>query len=144
MIDPLDHIKPQVRAMKAYTLAPHAYQYKMNQNENPLGYPEVLKEKVFERMRQGDWARYPDFDLVEISGAIARHVGVAPEQILVGNGSNEMIYNTMAVTLGEGDHVVIPVPTFSVYKLIATVMGATEPRAADARRGSALRCPPTR
>ncbi len=125
MIDPLTHVKPQVRAMKAYTLHPYEYQYKLNQNENPLGYPEALKEAVFERLRQHDWARYPDFDLTEISEAIARHAGVGADQVLVGNGSNELIYNTLAVTIGEGDAMVIPVPTFSVYKLIATVFGAT-------------------
>lgn len=125
MIDPLDLIKPEVRAMKAYTLKPETYRIKMNQNENPLGFPAALKEQVLARLREQDWARYPDFDLVEISEAVARHVGVAPEQVLVGNGSNEMIYNTLAVTVGQGDAVVIPVPTFSVYKLIATVLGAT-------------------
>lgn len=130
MINPLDLIKPQVRAMKPYTLQPHAYKFKMNQNENPLGFPAALKEQVFQRLRQQDWARYPDFDLVELTEAVARHVGVKPEQVLAGNGSNEMIYNTLAVTVGEGDQVVIPVPTFSVYKLLATVLGATvqEPR----------------
>jgi histidinol-phosphate aminotransferase len=130
MTDPLDLIKPQVRAMKAYTLKPYEYQYRMNQNENPLGFPAELKEKVWERLREADWARYPDFNLVEVTEAVARYAGVRPSQVLVGNGSNEMIYNAMAVTLGAGDHIVIPVPTFSVYKLIATVMGATvhEPR----------------
>lgn len=125
MIDPLDLIKPHVRAMKAYTLKPETYQLKMNQNENPLGFPAALKEQVFARLRAQDWARYPDFDLVEITEAVAQHVGVAPEQVLVGNGSNEMIYNALAVTVGQGDAVVIPAPTFSVYKLIATVLGAT-------------------
>ncbi|HEX8682167.1 MAG TPA: histidinol-phosphate transaminase [Ardenticatenaceae bacterium] len=130
MTDPLDLIKPQVRAMKAYTLKPYQYQYRMNQNENPLGFPAELKEKVWERLREADWARYPDFNLVEVTESVAQYAGVRPSQVLVGNGSNEMIYNAMAVTLGAGDHIVIPVPTFSVYKLIATVMGATvhEPR----------------
>jgi histidinol-phosphate aminotransferase len=135
MTDPLDLIKPQVRAMKAYTLKPYEYQYRMNQNENPLGFPAELKEKVWERLREADWARYPDFNLVEVTEAVARYARVRPSQVLVGNGSNEMIYNAMAVTLGAGDHIVIPVPTFSVYKLIATVMGATvhEPRMVAAR-----------
>jgi histidinol-phosphate aminotransferase len=124
MTNPLEHIKPAVRAMKAYTLMPHTYRYKMNQNENPLGYPPELKEQVMARIQQQDWARYPDFDLVELTEALAAHLGVSPAQVLVGNGSNEIIYNTMAVTLRDGDSVVIPVPTFSVYKLVATVMGA--------------------
>lgn len=125
MVDPLAHIKPAVRAMKAYTLMPHTYRYKMNQNENPLGYPPQLKEQVLARIREQDWARYPDFDLVELTEALAVHLGVLPTQVLIGNGSNEIIYNLMAVTVRDGDAVVIPVPTFSVYKLVATVMGAT-------------------
>jgi histidinol-phosphate aminotransferase len=125
MTNPLDFIKPQVRAMQAYTLKPYDYQYKLNQNENPLGFPDDLKDEILERMRGQDWARYPDFDLTEVAGAVARYAGVQPEQVLAGNGSNEMIYNTMAVTLGEQDHVIIPAPTFSVYKLLATVLGAT-------------------
>ncbi len=124
MRDPLEHIKPAVRAMKAYTLTPHTYRYKMNQNENPLGYPPELKEQVMARIQAQDWARYPDFDLVELTDALATHLGVLPSQVLVGNGSNEIIYNTMAVTVRDGDSVIIPVPTFSVYKLVATVMGA--------------------
>ncbi len=124
MTNPLEHIKPAVRAMKAYTLTPHEYRYKMNQNENPLGYPAELKEQVIAHLRKQDWARYPDFDLVELTGALAAHLEVSPARVLVGNGSNEIIYNIMAVTLRDGDSVVIPVPTFSVYKLVATVMGA--------------------
>lgn len=120
----LDLIKPEVRALSAYTLHPYAYRHKLNQNENPLGYPEELKQKVWERVARQDWARYPDFDLVEITEKLAAHAGVAPEQVLVGNGSNELIYVTLAVTLSRGDSVILPVPTFSLYKLISRVMGA--------------------
>lgn len=125
MSNPLDPIKPAVRAMRPYTLTPHAYRYKMNQNENPLGFPEPLKALVLERMAQLDWARYPDFDLTEVSEAVARHLGISTEQILVGNGSNELIYNIFAVTVGPDDAVIIPQPTFSVYQIIATLLGAT-------------------
>lgn len=120
----LDFIKPEVRALSAYTLHPYAYRHKLNQNENPFGYPEELKQKVWERVARQDWARYPDFDLVEITEKLAAHNGVAPEQVLVGNGSNELIYVTLAVTLSQGDGVILPVPTFSLYELIARVMGA--------------------
>ncbi len=125
MIDPLDHIKPQVRQLKPYTLQAHSYRYKLNQNENPLGFPEPLKDEILRRVAAQDWARYPDFDLSDVVEAVARYAGVAPARVLVGNGSNEMIYNALAVIVGQGDHVVVPAPTFSVYKLIATVLGAT-------------------
>lgn len=123
-VNGLDFIKAEVRALSAYTLHPYAYKHKLNQNENPLGYPEELKQRVWERVARQDWARYPDFDLVEITEKLAAHNGVASEQVLVGNGSNELIYVTLAVTLSDADGVILPVPTFSLYKLIARVMGA--------------------
>jgi histidinol-phosphate aminotransferase len=41
----------------------------------------------------------------------------------VGNGSNELIQSTLSVTLGAGDSVVAPSPTFSLYRLLTTVLG---------------------
>ncbi len=117
-------IKPDILAMQAYTLKPYAYRHKMNQNENPFGYPEDLKAIVLERVAQADWARYPSFTLDELREALAAHSGVNREMVLVGNGSNELIYVTLAATVRPNDQVVIPVPTFSVYKLLAHIFGA--------------------
>lgn len=130
MGDPLAPIKQRVREMRPYTLTPRPFIHKLNQNENAYGFPADLKERVLARLRDENWARYPPFDPTELTEAIAARHGIAQEQVLVGNGSNELIYHTMAVTLGEGRDVVIPSPTFSVYRLIATVLGATlhEPR----------------
>src|SRR6185312_10487173 len=46
-----------------------------------------------------------------------------PEGVLVGNGSNELIQATLTVTLGPGDRVVAPTPTFSLYRLLTGVLG---------------------
>jgi histidinol-phosphate aminotransferase len=43
--------------------------------------------------------------------------------VLVGNGSNELIQATLSVTLGPGDRVVAPTPTFSLYRLLTGVLG---------------------
>ncbi len=119
-----DFVKPEVRALAAYTLRQYEYRHKLNQNENPFGYPEDLKAKVLERVARADWARYPSFDLAELRAKLAAHGSVTPEMVLVGNGSNELIYVTLAATLSRGDSVVIPVPTFTLYRLLSRVMGA--------------------
>ena len=46
------------------------------------------------------------------------------EGILVGNGSNELIQAALPVTLGPGRTVAIPQPTFTLYKLMSTVLQA--------------------
>ena len=116
--------KPEVRGLSAYHLDPHTVRIKLNQNENADGFPDELKEEVWRRIHSLDWARYPDFHLTAITARLATHAGVPPEWILVGNGSNEVLQMTLLTTLGRGDSVVIPAPTFTLYKLQATAMGA--------------------
>ncbi|MFN8482169.1 MAG: histidinol-phosphate transaminase [Anaerolineae bacterium] len=116
--------RPEVRGLSAYHLDPHTVSIKLNQNENAAGFPDELKEAVWERIRDLDWARYPDFHLTAITQRLAAHAGVPPDWILVGNGSNEVLQMTLLTTVGRGDSVVIPVPTFTLYKLQATAMGA--------------------
>src|SRR5213593_2984349 len=116
-------IKPEVRAQTAYTLdAPRAAR-KLNQNESPFDAPEVVKQAVIRAMRDEPWNRYPPFPPTELLERLAaRHAWVA-SGVLVGNGSNELIQATLAVTVGEGTAVVTPTPTFSLYRLLAAVYG---------------------
>lgn len=126
----LNYIKPEVRALKPYTLKLHEYQIKLNQNENPFGFPDELKAEVWRRLRTRDWARYPDFYLREITQGLADHAGVPADWVLAGNGSNELLQMTFLATLARGDSIVVPVPTFTLYRLQGIAMGATvlEPR----------------
>ncbi len=130
MDDQLDYVKPEVRALSPYTLKLHEYRIKLNQNENPFGFPEALKEEVWRRLRDRDWARYPDFYLREITQGLADYAGVPADWVLAGNGSNELLQMTFLATLARDDHVLAPVPTFSLYRLQGVAMGATvlEPR----------------
>ncbi len=118
-------IKPEVLGLTPYTLQDHAYRYKLNQNENPFGFPNELKEAFWQRVRDRNWARYPDFHLRHVTERLADHAGVSPDMVLVGNGSNELIQVALMVTVSHGDTIVIPTPTFTLYALLATVLGAT-------------------
>src|SRR5207248_616493 len=96
---------------------------KLNQNESPFDAPEVVKQAVIRAMRDEPWNRYPPFTPTELLERLAaRHAWVA-SGVLVGNGSNELIQATLAVTVGEGTAVVTPTPTFSLYRLLAAVYG---------------------
>lgn len=107
-----------------YTLDVPDCPVKLNQNENPWDWPASLKQEVFERVRNVPWNRYPPFDSSDFVAMVARHAGAAPEQVIVGNGSNELLYAAFVSTLEPGRKVVIPTPTFTVYKLLANLMGA--------------------
>jgi histidinol-phosphate aminotransferase len=142
-MDPLRHVKPAVRALKAYTLAEREATVKINQNENPWDLPEALKRRVLERALARPWSRYPAFDPSELTQGLARFSGWKPEGVLAGNGSNELIEALLLATVGPDTRVVIPEPTFTLYALLAAVMGGALERvpliapAAGARAGFA-------
>ena len=66
VMDPLRHVKPAVRALRAYTLVERDATVKINQNENPCDLPEALKRRVLEQALARPWSRYPDFDPSEL------------------------------------------------------------------------------
>lgn len=120
---PLDKIKPAVRAITAYTLAPYRAAVKVNQNENPFDVPDEIKQEVSRRLASRPWSRYPDFAPTSLLERLAAFAGWKPDGTVAGNGSNELIQATLMVTVGPGTKVLIPEPTFTLYRQIVTVLG---------------------
>ncbi|HEV2802698.1 MAG TPA: histidinol-phosphate transaminase [Pyrinomonadaceae bacterium] len=123
MSDVLQTIKPRVRALKAYTLAPGRASVKLNQNENPWDAPERIKSEGLRRLKGRAWSRYPDFVPASLHERLAAFSGWRADGIVAGNGSNELIQALLMVTLGEGRRLLISEPTFALYRQVATVLG---------------------
>lgn len=121
---PLHGVKTGVLKVPAYTLRAYDAEIKLNQNENPFDFPEDLKDEAFRRYRARQWSRYPDFVPDSIRQRLAEFAGWHKDGILVGNGSNELLQATLMVLVGSRTRVAIPFPTFTVYRLIASVLGA--------------------
>jgi len=117
-------VKEQVLDAPAYTLRALDAAVKLNQNENPYDFPADLKEEAFRRFRDRAWSRYPEFVPEKLLGQLADFAGWTRDGVLVGNGSNELLQATLMVLLREQAPVVIPAPTFTVYALIAQILGA--------------------
>lgn len=90
-------------------------------NINPLGSPPLDKIVSKELENIG---YYPDNKYIEFKNAIARFVGVKPENIVPGNGSSEIIRLFAEMVLGEGDLALIPFPTFGEYENQSLLSGA--------------------
>lgn len=84
-------------------------------NVNPLG----PSEKAIEAIHKGLWKipYYPDPDCARLKEAISHYIGgVKVDNIIVGNGSTELIYLFCEVFIGKGDAALIPEPTFGEYE----------------------------
>jgi histidinol-phosphate aminotransferase len=90
-------------------------------NENTLG----CSPRVLERLRQLDGetlARYPEREKGE--SAVAAHLGVSPEELLLTNGTDEAIHLICETYLSPGDEALIAVPTFAMFEIYAAATGA--------------------
>jgi histidinol-phosphate aminotransferase len=96
---------------------------KLASNENALG----PSPKAVIAMRAGIKSvhLYPEGTGVYLREAIAARLGLAPENIILGNGSNEVIEFVGHAFLDRGDSVITPEYAFIAYKLIAQLFGAT-------------------
>lgn len=96
---------------------------KLASNENPLGCSPL----AVEAMQQAalDIARYPDGSSYELRDALAAFWKVNANQILLGNGSNEVLELIARTFAGPGDEIVFSQYAFAVYAISAQLVGAT-------------------
>src|ERR1051325_10560301 len=123
MKEAVDSIKPSVRAVRAYSLAPHTASVKLNQNENPWDAPARIKNEVLRRFAERKWSQYPDFVPAELNERLAAFAGWRSDGVIAGNGSNELIQALLMVTMEPGKTLLISEPTFTLYRQVATVLG---------------------
>jgi histidinol-phosphate aminotransferase len=121
----LARVKASVRAMGAYTLRPYEPRIKLNQNESPYDVPQAIKDRIAARLADRPWNRYPPFVAADFIEAVSEATRWPADGVLVANGSNELIQAVLAVTVGAGVRVVIPEPTFTLYRLMTEVNAGT-------------------
>ena len=102
---------------------------KLASNENPLGpSPLVLKEIIndLKNTRSSlSLNRYPDGNGYYLKQALSRRLSVSEDEIILGNGSNELIDIAARTFLQPGDEAVMAHPSFVVYPMATQAQGAT-------------------
>jgi histidinol-phosphate aminotransferase len=94
---------------------------KLDANENAYGLPSPLKEKL----QTLDIHRYPDTDSTALLEKLASIYEVATQNVVCGVGSDQLIDCLLRAVLEEGDKVLCPDPSFSMYKLTTKINGGT-------------------
>jgi histidinol-phosphate aminotransferase len=120
-------IRPNIRAMAGYVPGEQPQggdALKLNTNENP--YPP--SPRVFEDIRAaltGDRLRkYPDPTGRHFRQTAGRVLGVDPDSILIGNGSDDVLTIVTRAFVPEGGLIVAPTPSYSLYRSLAEIQGA--------------------
>jgi histidinol-phosphate aminotransferase len=90
---------------------------KLASNENPLGPSPLAIEAIKSHLE--DLYLYPDANCYYLRTALARELHVEPEQIVFGNGSNEVIELVVRTLVHQDEEIVYAWPSFVMYRLIA-------------------------
>ena len=107
-INLIDLICEKVKNLKAYQVETLKEGIKLHANENPYPPSPELTKKILKRLENLDLNRYPDPDCKKLKTVISARIKVHPNQIVVGNGSDELIQNLMQVFCNAGDTIAFP------------------------------------
>lgn len=122
MADIAKRVRPNVRDIDRYEPGEdHPGAIKLSSNENPRAPHPKIVAAVTAALHESN--RYPESGSPELTRALAEHHGVSPNEIAVGNGSNEIIDLLVRAFVEPHESVVYPVPSFIVYGLVPKICG---------------------
>jgi len=94
---------------------------KLASNENPLGPSPRALAAIRKNLKNIN--RYPDGSCHYLKGKLSKNLGVDPENLIVGNGSNEIIELAARAFLRPGEEAVMAKPSFAVYPIVTKATG---------------------
>ena len=121
---PEDLVRPEILALKAYPVASSEGMVKLDAMENPYPLSEGLRRELGAALARVEVNRYPTPRPQKLRAAIAHHMNVpAGMEILLGNGSDELIQMVITALARPGTAMMYPSPTFVMYSMGATFSG---------------------
>jgi histidinol-phosphate aminotransferase len=119
-----DLVRPEVLAMKAYPVAPARGMVKLDAMENPYRLPGEVARALGERLAKVEVNRYPDPTAPELKSRLRQAMGIpAHLEVVLGNGSDELIQMLSLLLARAGAVALAPEPSFVMYRMSAAIAG---------------------
>ncbi len=117
-------LRPDVQGLHAYAVQPSTGMVKLDTMENPFGLPAPLRQALGRRLAEVALNRYPAERIDDLKAALALHAQLpAGCELVLGNGSDELIsLLTLALDV-PGNVVMAPLPGFVMYEMSARLQG---------------------
>ena len=123
-VKPENLVRPEILALKAYHVPESTGMVKLDAMENPYRLPDKLRRELADVLAKVDLNRYPDPRAPQLRALIARTMGVpAGMEVLLGNGSDDLIQIITLALARPGAAMMYPGPTFVMYAMNATYFG---------------------
>ena len=116
-------VRDDLAELEGYHSAQVTVDVRLNTNESPYPPPPAWRDAFLEELAAVPFHRYPDREARALREAIGELHGVGPEQILAGNGSNEVIQALCLAFGGAGRTVAVFEPTYALHSHIPLITG---------------------
>ncbi|MGD8925904.1 MAG: histidinol-phosphate transaminase [Thioalkalispiraceae bacterium] len=117
-------IRPEIQALSAYHVPDSSGYIKLDAMENPYHWSEALTQQWLQLLRDAELNRYPDPAASELKSRIQSSLNISADaEIILGNGSDELIQMIMMAISGPDRTVLSVEPSFVMYHMIATFLG---------------------
>ena len=121
---PEDLIRPEILAMSAYAVPHAAGMVKLDAMENPYPLPAALRRELAERLAKVELNRYPEPNPTRLRELIKKRMSIpSGMEILLGNGSDDLIQMLTLALSRPGATLMYPSPTFVMYSMNAAFTG---------------------
>lgn len=108
-----------------YEVIMEAENIRLNDNESPYGLTNKSTQNIWRNISNIELNRYPDSYSVHLTTMYGAYAGVDKENIIVGNGSDEMLSLIISTYISSGQKLLTLGPDFSMYDLYTTRQGGT-------------------
>jgi histidinol-phosphate aminotransferase len=106
-----------LEALKSYTVDDIDRAIKLENNERPTNLPPAVSERLFQRLADVQFNRYPELAQQSLKQQIAAGFGLEPDNVSIGSGSSELLVALCYIFGGPGRKIVFPSPSFSMYPI---------------------------
>ncbi|MDF2634664.1 MAG: Histidinol-phosphate aminotransferase [Pelosinus sp.] len=107
--------RPGLEKIKPYSVEEKEWDSKLDANESPNNLPPLVHERVMNQIEYMAFNRYPDIGMLDLRALIAEAFATTVQNVLIGNGSSEILLALCQTFGGLGRSIVFPVPSFSMY-----------------------------
>jgi len=120
-------VRPDIAALAPYVPGeqPQSGRWtKLNTNENPYPPPPAVREAIVAAASGRNLAKYPDPLATGFRKQAGETLGIDPDWILCGNGSDDVLTILVRSFVGQGEQLRMPYPSYILYRTLAGIQGA--------------------
>ena len=115
--------KENLQNFVPYNVPKLDYEIKLDANESFLKLNDYMMGKILNKIKNVEFNRYPDAGAEKVCGVYSKYLGIKKENIMAGNGSDELIQIIIATLVDKNENIMTVEPDFSMYGNYAGIGG---------------------